>query len=92
MGPLDALWHLLNLVAPAVGTGVVASLIAKLLWRRELKGASWLRLSLWASGASSLALLAGLLVFGRDGKMASYGAMLLACASSLGALAFGLRR
>ena len=92
MGPLDALWHLLNLVAPAVGTGVVASLIAKLLWRRELKGASWLRLSLWASGASTLALLAGLLVFGRDGKMASYGAMLLACALSLWAFAFGLRR
>ena len=83
MSPLDALWHLLNLLAPAVGVGLLASAAAKLLWRRALKGVAWTRLSVWACSVSALTLLAGLVVFGRDGKMASYGAMLAACALSL---------
>jgi hypothetical protein len=92
MGPLDALWHLLNLLAPAVGVGLLTALIAKLLWRRELQGASLRRLGLWATGMSTLTLLAGLIVFGHDGKMATYGAMVLACAISLWWLGFGARR
>ncbi len=92
MGPLDALWHLLNLFAPAVGVGLLTALFTKLLWRRELKGVGWLRLGFWASGASMLVLLAGLVFFGRDGKMASYGAMLLACALSLWWRGFVARR
>ena len=38
MGPLDAFWHLLNFFAPAVGVGLIAAALAKLLWRRELAG------------------------------------------------------
>ena len=45
MGPLDALWHLLNLLAPAVGVGLLASAAAKLLWRRALKAVAWTRLT-----------------------------------------------
>lgn len=92
MGPLDALWHLLNLLAPALGVGLFASAVTKLLWRRDLKGVAWTRLSLWACSVSALALLAGLVVFGRDGKMASYGAMLAACALSLWWQGFVARR
>jgi hypothetical protein len=83
MGPLDALWHLLNLLAPAFGLGFIAAGLAKLLWRKELRAAGWSRLGLVASLACSAALLAGLVGFGRDGKMATYGAMVLATALAL---------
>ncbi|MBP6903215.1 MAG: hypothetical protein KBC73_24210 [Burkholderiaceae bacterium] len=83
MGPLDAVWHLLNLFAPAVGLGVIAATLTKLLWRRPLAGVAWRRLAGWASAASALALLAGLVLSGRDGKMLTYAAMVLACAGAL---------
>ena len=92
MGPIDALWHLLNFFAPALGVGVVASLMAKLLWRRELKGVSWRRLGGWATACSAAVLLLGLIVFGHDGKMATYGAMVIACAATLRWIGFGPRR
>jgi hypothetical protein len=83
MSPLDALWHLLGLFMPAVGTGLLAAGAAKLLWRAELGRIGWLRLARWPVAAGALALLAGLVVFGRDGRMATYGLMLLACALAL---------
>ena len=92
MGPIDALWHLLNFFAPAFGVGLLTALVAKLLWRRSLKSASLKRLSVWAITGSALALLAGLIVFGSDGKMLTYGAMVLACALSVWWAGFGPRR
>jgi hypothetical protein len=83
MGPLDAIWHLLNLVAPAVGLGLIAAALAKLVWRGQLRGVPLLRLGLMATLACTVALLAGLVGFGRDGKMATYGAMVLAAALAL---------
>ena len=41
------------------------------------------RLWAWAGGASALASIAGLIVFEHDGKMATYGAMVVACAAAL---------
>ena len=93
MGLLDALWHLLNFFAPAVGVGLIASGLAKLLWRRELEGVRWLRLAAWAIGSCAVVLGAGLVVFGHDGKMTTYAAMVGACALSLWLVGFGpLRR
>lgn len=83
MGALDALWHLLNFLAPAMVCGVAAAWLAKLLWWRELKGVSPWRLSAWAVGASAGVLVAGLLWTGRDGRMSTYGAMVFACALAL---------
>lgn len=83
MGPLDALWHLLNFFAPAVGVALATTWLAKLLWRRELAGASWRRLLAWSVAAGALALVCGLLAFGRDGRMATYGALVAATALSL---------
>jgi hypothetical protein len=83
MGPLDALWHLANLFAPAVSVGLTTALLAKLVWRRALAGQRWQRLSIWAVGAATAAWLGGLFLFGRDGKMTSYAVMVLACALSL---------
>jgi len=89
MGPLDALNHLLNLFLPALGLGTLAAGIAKLVWRRELAAVSWRRLALPASSASALAVLGGLVLLGRDGRMAMYGAMVLACALTLWWQGFG---
>ena len=83
MSPLDALWHLLNFVAPAVGVALLAASLAKLAWRRELAAVSWRRLVLWATAASLPALMAGLVLFGRDGKMATYFAVVAASAVAL---------
>lgn len=83
MGPLDALWHLLNFAYPAVSVGLIAAALAKLLWRSELGGVRWRLLARDASLAGLAVLVAGLVLFGRDGKMATYGAMVAACAVTL---------
>jgi Flp pilus assembly protein TadB len=93
LGPIDAFWHLLNFVAPAIGVGVVTATLAKLLWRRELKGVRWTRLSAWAIACCAAVLVAGLIVFGHDGKIATYAAMVGVCALVLWWVGFGpLRR
>lgn len=78
MGPLDALWHLLNFFAPALGVSLITCALAKLLWRRVLRGVPFSRLFGWMSAAGALVLIAGLVVFGRDGRMATWGALVLA--------------
>jgi hypothetical protein len=83
MGPLDGLWHLLNFVAPAVGVSLIATALAKLLWRRDLKAVPFQMLFTWAAGAGVAVLVAGLVLFERDGKMATYGAMVLSTAGVL---------
>ena len=91
MGPLDAAWHLLNFIAPALGVAGLASALAKLLWRRELAAVPWRRLALWAAGAGVLVLIGGMVLFGRDGKMATYAALVVASALALWWVGF-LRR
>jgi hypothetical protein len=89
VGPLDAIWHVMNLFAPAVGLAMLATAGAKLLWRRELASVSWRRLAIPAALACALVLLAGLVLLGRDGKMATYGAMVAAAAVTLWWRGFG---
>ena len=89
MGPLDAINHLLNLFLPALGLGLLAASAAKLLWRRELAAVAWRRLALPASASSAAVVLGGLVLFGRDGKVATYTAMVLACAITLWWQGFG---
>jgi len=83
MEPLDLFLHLINFFAPAAGVAGAAVLMSKLLWRHELAGAGWLRLWAWGSGAGALALVGALVIFGRDGKMATYGALVAATALAL---------
>jgi hypothetical protein len=91
VGPLDAFWHLLNFFAPALGVGLLVPLLAKLVWRRELKGVPWRRLAAWTTGLSALTWVVALVVFGRDGRMASYGALVCASALSLWWVGFAAR-
>jgi hypothetical protein len=80
--PSDAFWHLTNFFAPAVVLGAFAALLARLIWRREVT-AGVLRLWAWASSAAALASIGGLLWFERDGRIATYAAMVVACAAAL---------
>ena len=89
MGPLDALNHLINLLLPAVVLGLLSASISKLLWRTALRAVTWRRLAGWACTAALLALLAGLVLSGRDGRMATYAGMVLASAASLWWVGFG---
>jgi hypothetical protein len=81
--PSDAFWHLTNFFAPAVVLGAIAAAATKLIWRRELSAVGGLRLWAWASGAAAIAASCGLVVFAHDGQMATYAAMVLACAAAL---------
>lgn len=83
MGPLDALWHLLNFFAPAVGVGAITATLARLVWWRELRTTGFSRLALWGIAGCTVGLVAALVVFGRDGKMAGYALMLVGGAAAL---------
>ena len=82
MSLLDLLFHLLNFLAPAVAVGLLVATLAPLLMKKARPHHTWLTQVAINSVACALALLAGLIVFGRDGKMVTYGAMVLVCASS----------
>ncbi len=83
MQATHAFWHLAAFLAPALVLGGLSVLAVRLIWRRELAGASLWRLWFWASTAAAITSFAGLIASGRDGRMATYGAMVLACAAAL---------
>lgn len=89
MGPIDAFWHLTNLFLPALLLGAVAAALAKLLWWRALAGVRWRRLAWPAAAAAASVVLLGLVLFGRDGRMATYAGMVLATAAALWWRGFG---
>jgi hypothetical protein len=82
-------WHVGNLFVPALALGALAAALARLLWRRELAGVRWLHLAGPACAACATTTVLGLLLWGQDGRMATYGAMVLACALTLWWQGFG---
>ncbi len=81
MGPLDSLNHLLNFLAPAFWMALFMAMLGPLVLRgpRGLgRSAQWLL----DFAVCSAVLLAGLWITGRDGKMLTYGALVVACATS----------
>ena len=82
MGPLELLIHLLNFLAPAVAVGLPVAVAARLLLPRRPAAAGWLAQGAINSIAGAIVLATGLWYFGSDGKMATYGALVLGVASS----------
>ena len=62
---------------------MIAPSLAKLLWRRELATVRWQVLAGWVAGAGALVQLGGLVLLGRDGRMATYAALVLAATGAL---------
>lgn len=82
MGPLDLLNHLLNFAAPALALGLVLAFLAPVFMKNKALAHTRTAQAAINFVVGVLALLAGLLLFGRDGKMASYAALVLATAAS----------
>ncbi len=81
MGPLDLSLHLLNFLAPAAALAVALPLLARVALRGTAGRLGW-----WPQVAvlfvlGAMVLAGGLWWFGRDGKMATYGALVavMAC-------------
>jgi hypothetical protein len=85
---LALIGHLANFIAPAVGVAVLLWGMPR-IWPRSRASRWGARRELFALFALGVGvLLAGLVVFGRDGKMLSYTALVLA----QGSLGWWVRR
>jgi hypothetical protein len=84
MGPLEQIIHTFNFIAPAWGVALFGVLMARLAARW------WIPLAVWSlvkqtlvSGVLGTAVLAGgLVLWGVDGKMATYSALVIACGTA----------
>ncbi len=74
--------HLLNFAAPAVFVGTFLALTAPWVLRKPAGRGTWKLRALSNSLCGLLALAVGLWLFDHDGKMASYGGLLVASAAS----------
>ena len=80
MGLLDLIDHLLNFVAPAVFVAIALAMLGR-FYMKKVPSALAIQAQVAINmGAGVLALVAGLWFFGRDGKMATYVAMVVAIA------------
>jgi hypothetical protein len=78
MSPLDLINHLLNFAAPAVVVGVLLAVVAPLLGLKQAVARARYAQAAINSVAGLVVLVFGLWFFGRDGKMATYLAMVAA--------------
>lgn len=95
MGFLDALFHLSGFAAPALALGLLMPLAARWLLPRPGGARATGRYRFQAVvvfAAGLAALVAGLVVFGRDGKMATYTALVLVAATAQWVLAGAWRK
>ncbi|MEO6410032.1 MAG: hypothetical protein ABIO45_14940 [Burkholderiaceae bacterium] len=84
---VDIVLHLLNFLAPACGVAALGALLAKTLMRGTFAGIGWTRVLAWAATAGLVASIAGLAIFGRDGRIETYAALVLLVALGLAAAA-----
>ncbi len=75
----QSLFHLANFVLPALALAVLMPLAGR--WVMGRAGVAWWRRVFWHAVVGSLVLLAGLLLQGHDGRMATYAALVLVAAS-----------
>ena len=83
MRPIDVFWQLANLLAPALGMALIAPTLAKLLWRHALRAQPWALLAAWVGAVNGVVVVGGLGLLGRDGRMTTYVAMVVATGTVL---------
>jgi hypothetical protein len=82
MGLLVTLNHLLNFAAPAFALAVVMPVLARIGTRGKAASRGFALQSGVNFAACVAVLLAGLWIGGRDGKMLTYTAMVVVCATT----------
>jgi hypothetical protein len=94
MGPLEQIIHTLNFIAPAWGVALFCVLAARFTARWWLPLASWsVRKQTLVSGFLGTAVLAcGLVVWGADGKMATYSVLVIVCGTAQWLMCRGWQR
>ncbi|MDA7416709.1 hypothetical protein PGB34_10065 [Xenophilus arseniciresistens] len=92
MSFLDLINHLLNFVAPALFVALGLSAAARWLIRRTPGQMAWWKQWVVLSAAGALVLLLGLILLGRDGRMGSYAALVVVCATVQWLLLRGWKR
>jgi len=91
MGLPDLLNHLLNFIAPAFWVALAVTAFARLFMKKQALAGGLIRLVAINFVFCCAVLLVGLWFFGRDGKMTTYAAMALFCATSQWVLQRGWR-
>lgn len=81
MDPLALLDHLLSLAAPAFAVALLVALSAGWVLPRGGKSLGWSGRFAISFAAGVIVLAAGLWYFGRDGKIATYAALVLVVAT-----------
>jgi sorbitol-specific phosphotransferase system component IIBC len=92
MDPITTLFHLLNFAAPALALAAGVTLGAHFFMKKRPPALALPAQFTINLIVSAVALVIGLLLLGRDGKMASYAAMALTCATSQWLMARGWQR
>jgi len=82
MGFLAGLDHVINFLAPAIWLALLLPVLARFLIRNKPPALTLKRLIALHFIVGSGVLVAGLVVFGRDGKMLTYLALVLVLASN----------
>jgi hypothetical protein len=81
VGPLELLRHLLSFAAPALVVAVLVAGIARIVLPPAARPASWWMGVAINAIAGIVVLAAGLWVYGRDGKMMTYAALVVVVAT-----------
>lgn len=82
MSPLLAINHVLNFAAPALAVAVLLVVFSHVFMRNMAKAQGWIAPVAINFVVGCAALAVGLVLLGRDGKMAAYAGLVLACATS----------
>ena len=82
MGLTNVIHHLLNFVLPALALAVALPILSRMLPWGRVDNPSWRLQCLLNFVASLSVLMGGVWFFDHDGKMATYMAMVVSCATS----------
>lgn len=92
MGPLDLANHFLNFVLPALAVAGLLVAMTRFSKRRAFALAPWWGQFAIVAGAGVAVLVAGVLLLGPDGKMTTYAALVVACATAQWLVLAGWRK
>ena len=94
MGPFEQILHTFNFIAPAWVTALFCVLVARFSarWWRPLARWGVLTQTLVSGVLGTAVLVGGLVLWGVDGKMATYAALVIACGTAQWLMCKGWQR